>query len=76
MEGYEIIAAGDPNTAFDRWVAALERAGIDAKQMRIADYDRESGYDPRPHPREKEVYVLVPREQFEEALTIIKTIGR
>jgi hypothetical protein len=76
MEGYEIIAAGDPNTAFDRWVAALERAGIDAKQMRIADYDRESGYDPRPHPRGKEVYVLVPREQLEKALTIIKTIGR
>lgn len=76
MEAYEIIAAGDPSTVFDQWVVALHQAGIDAKQMTIADYDRENGYDPRPHPRGIEVYVLVPATKLEEALAVIKSIRR
>jgi len=75
MEDYEIIGAGDPSTVFDRWVGALQRAGIEAKQMRIADYDRENGHEPRPHPRGAEVYVLVRRDQVEKAIAIIKSIG-
>jgi hypothetical protein len=63
MEPFEIIAAGDPNTGFDRWVDTLKRAGIQAKQIAIADYDRERGHNPAPHPRGNEMYVLVPAEQ-------------
>ena len=73
---YEIVAAGDPNTLFDHWVEALQQAGIDAKQITIADYDRENGYDPHPHPRGTEVYVLVCREELDEALAIIRSISR
>jgi hypothetical protein len=72
MEPFEIIAAGEPNSAFDRWVETLKRAGIQAKQIAIADYDREHGYNPTPHPRGSEVYVLVPVERGEEALKILK----
>ena len=72
MESFEIIAAGDPNSAFDQWVEKLTRAGIHAKQVAIAEYDRERGYSPVPHPRGNEVYVLVPVEQLDEALKILK----
>jgi hypothetical protein len=72
MEPFEIIAAGDPNTGFDRWVETLKRAGIQARQVAIADYDRERGHNPVPHPRGNEVYVLVPAEQLEDALRILK----
>jgi hypothetical protein len=71
-EPFEIIASGDPNIAFDRWVETLKRAGVDAKQIAIAEYDRQHGYDPIPHPRGNEVYVLVPTERLEEALKILK----
>lgn len=73
MESFEIIAAGDPNSGFDRWVETLRRAGIQAKQIAIAEYDRKNGYTPTPHPRGKEVYVLVPTERLEEALKILKS---
>jgi len=72
MESFEIIAAGEPNTAFDRWVDTLKRAGIQATQIAIAEYDRERGHNPTPHPRGNEVYVLVPVERLEEALKILK----
>jgi hypothetical protein len=52
MQTFEIIAAGPPNTAFDRWVVTLQRAGIQAKQISIADCNAESGCNPKPHPRE------------------------
>ena len=71
MESFEIVAAGQPCTVFDRWVDALNRAGIPATQVAIADHDRERGHRPIPHPRGNEVYVLVPVERLEEALTII-----
>lgn len=74
MESFEIIAAGDPNSAFDRWVDTLKGAGIQAKQIAIAEYDRENGYTPTPHPRGNEVYVLVPTERLEEALEILKSL--
>jgi hypothetical protein len=76
MEAYEIIATGDPSATFDQWVETLRQAGIDAKQMMIADYDRENGYDPHPHPRGTEVYVLVRREKLEDALAIIRSISK
>ena len=72
MESFEIIAAGDPNRVFDRWVETLKRAGVEAKQIAIAEYDREHGHNPIPHPRGNEVYVLVPAERLEEALKILK----
>ena len=72
MESFEIIAAGEPNTAFDRWVDTLKRAGIQATQIAIAKYDCERGHNPIPHPRGNEVYVLVPVERLEEALKILK----
>lgn len=72
MELFEIIADGPPNTAFDHWVDTLKRAGIQATQIAIADYDRERGYNPVLHPRGNEVYVLVPVEQLEDALKILK----
>lgn len=72
MELFEIIADGPPNTAFDRWVDTLKRAGIQATQIAIADYDRERGYNPMPHPRGNEVYILVPVEQLQDALQILK----
>jgi hypothetical protein len=72
MESFEIIAAGDPCRVFDRWVETLNRAGVEAKQIAIADYDREHGYNPIPHPRGNEVYVLVSGERLEEALKILK----
>jgi hypothetical protein len=37
-----------------------------------AEYDREHGHNPIPHPRGNEVYVLVPAERLEEALKILK----
>jgi hypothetical protein len=72
MQSFEIIAAGDPSRVFDRWVETLRRAGVEAKQIAIAEYDREHGYNPSPHPRGNEVYVLVPAERLEEALKILK----
>jgi len=72
MESFEIIAAGQPNTGFDRWVHSLNRAGIQATQISIADYDRERGHNPTPHPRGNEVYVLVPVERVDEALKVLK----
>jgi hypothetical protein len=73
MEAFEIIAAGQPNSGFDRWVETLKRAGIQAKQIAIAEYDRERGHNPTPHPRGNEVYVLVPVKRVEEALKILKS---
>jgi hypothetical protein len=72
MESFEIIAAGAPCRVFDRWVETLNGAGVEATQIAIADYDREHGYNPIPHPRGNEVYVLVPTERLEEALRILK----
>jgi hypothetical protein len=72
MESFEIIAAGEPSRVFDRWVETLNRAGVEAKQIAIADYDREHGSNPIPHPRGNEVYVLVSAERLEEALEILK----
>jgi hypothetical protein len=60
MESFEIIAAGPPNTGLDRWVETLKRAGLEAKQIAIAEYDREHGYNAVPHPRGNEMYVLFP----------------
>ena len=71
MEPFDIIAAGDPNSGFDRWVETLERDGVAAKQIAIAEYDRERGYNPVPHPRGKEVYVLLLPDLLEEALKIL-----
>ena len=61
-----------PCSVFDRWVDTLKRAGIEATQIGIAEYDRERGYNPITHPRGREVYVLVPVERLEEALRILK----
>lgn len=72
MESFEIIGAGDPSDVFDRWVETLKRAGVEAKQIAIVEYDREHGHNPIPHPRGNEVYVLVPSERLEEALKILK----
>ncbi len=72
MQSFEIIAAGEPNTAFDRWIDVLQRAGIQAKQISIAKYDSEQGYNPKPHPRGNEVHVLVPVEKVEDALRVLK----
>jgi hypothetical protein len=72
MESFGIIGAGDPSREFDRWVETLNRGGVAAKQIAIAEYDREHGYNPIPHPRGNEVYVLVPAERLEEALKILK----
>ena len=72
MESFEIIGAGDPCRVFDSWVETLKRAGVEAKQIAIAEYDREHGHNPIPHPRGNEVYVLVPAERLEEALKILK----
>jgi len=47
-------------------LSALLGAGIDAKQVRIVDYDSERGYNPRPHPRGDEVFILVRRTTFIE----------
>jgi hypothetical protein len=75
MSSYEIIAAGSRNDFFDAIVESLRQAGIDARKMLIADYDRENGYDPHPHPRGEEVYVLVPSDKLVEALEIGRRIG-
>jgi hypothetical protein len=72
MELFEIIGAGEPCGVFDQWVERLKRAGIEAKQIAIAEYDREHGYNPIQHPRGNEVYVLVPAERLEESLKILK----
>lgn len=74
MESNEIIAAGDPCAVFDRWVDKLNQAGIPARQIPIAQYDRERGYNPETHPRGNEVYVLVPSEQLDEALKILTAL--
>jgi hypothetical protein len=71
MESFEIIGAGDPSYVFDRWVETLNRAGIAAKQIAVADYDRKHGHNPTPHPRGNEVYVLVPAERLDEALKLL-----
>jgi len=73
MELFEIIATGAPCGVFDEWVETLSRAGIEAKQIAIAEYDREHGHTPTPHPRGNEVYVLVPIERLEEALQILRS---
>ena len=54
-------------------VASLQHAGIDAKQIAIADYDRLAGYVPEVHPRGTEVYVLVPTDQTVAAREILKS---
>jgi hypothetical protein len=72
MESFEIIAAGQPCNVFDSWVDTLNRAGIQATQILIADYDRERGHNPTPHPRGNEVYVLVPVKRIDEALNFLK----
>jgi len=74
MQVFEIIGGGEPCGMFDSWVEILRQANIQAKQISIADYDRESGYDPKPHPRGNEVYVLVPAENLEDALKILKNL--
>jgi hypothetical protein len=74
MSDYEIIGAGDPSSYFDTMVEALNRAGIQAKQMSIADYDRLTGYAPKVHPRGQEVYVLVPADEVGAALEILKRL--
>jgi hypothetical protein len=76
MQADEIIASGHPCDVFERWVNLLKQAGIEARQVSIADYDRQSGYDPQPHPRGQEVYVLVPRGKLNDALEIIKRLDR
>jgi hypothetical protein len=73
MEPFEIIAAGAPCGVFDQWVEKLTRAGVEAKQIAIVEYDCERGHNPTPHPRGNEVYVLVPVEHLEEALQILKS---
>jgi hypothetical protein len=72
MQAFEIIGAGEPCGMFDSWVEILRQANIQAKQMSIADYDRQTGHNPKPHPRGSEVYVLVPTEKLEDALKILK----
>ena len=72
MSNYEILGAGDPSAYFDVMVETLQKAGIQAKQMLIADYDRLTGYDPQVHPRGTEVYVLVPADKVDAALEILK----
>jgi hypothetical protein len=72
VQAFEIIAAGQPNSAFDRWVDVLRRAGIEGTQIPIADYDRQNGNNQTPHTRGNEVYVLVPSGQLEDALNILK----
>ena len=73
MDTFETIAAGQPGIVFDLWVDTLNRAGIQATQIAIADYDLKRGLDPTPHPRGNELHVLVPAERLEEALKILKT---
>jgi hypothetical protein len=73
MEQFEIIAAGERNGQFDAIVDLLQRAGIPAQQMLIAEYDRLTGYDPELHPRGAEVYVLVPVNKLTEALELLKS---
>jgi hypothetical protein len=70
---YEIFAAGERCAYFDSMVALLQHAGIDAKQIAIADYDRLAGYVPEVHPRGTEVYVLVPNDQTVAAREILKS---
>jgi hypothetical protein len=72
---YEIFAAGHPNDFFVAIVDSLRRAGIEARQVLIADYDREQGHNPIPHPRGQEVYILVPADKVSEALTLGARIG-
>jgi hypothetical protein len=72
MQAFEIIGAGEPRGMFDSWVEILRQANIQAKQMSIADYDRQTGHDPKPHPRGSEVYVLVPAEKLDDALRMLK----
>jgi hypothetical protein len=75
MQPDEIIAAGVPCDMFEQWVHSLREAGIEARQVSIAEYDRQTGYSPQPHPRGQEVYVLVPGEKRNDALEIIKRLG-
>lgn len=72
MKGYELIAAGDPCGEFDIWVDLLKQSNIKAVQISIAEYDRQNGHTPNPHPRGNEVYVFVPAENLDEALKILK----
>ena len=72
MESLEIIAAGAPSSVFDEWVDVLQKAGIRASQIPIVEYDRERGYSPNPHPRGKEVYVLVPVEELQAAIKLLQ----
>jgi hypothetical protein len=53
-------------------VETLNRVGVEAKQIAIAEYGREHGHTPIPHPKGNEVYVLVPAERLQEALKIVK----
>lgn len=76
MNSFEIIAAGEPCGVFDYWVETLNRTGIQAKVISIADYDREQGYAPAVHPRKNEAYVLVPTDRLEEALNLLKGLSK
>jgi hypothetical protein len=48
----KLSRAGDPNSSFDRWVETLKRAGVEAKQIAIAENGRQHGYNPIPHQEE------------------------
>ena len=75
VDSHEIIGAGQPCGLFDSWVELLNRAGIAARQIRIADYDSQQGYNPPQHPRGNEVYVLVPADRIEEALRLLRSVN-
>jgi hypothetical protein len=75
MSDYEIFGAGDPSAYFDTMIETLQKAGIQAKQMLIADYDRLTGHAPEVHPRGQEVYVLVPADKVSDALEILKLLN-
>jgi len=66
------LEPGEPCDVFNQWVERLRRAGIEAKQIAIAEYDRKQGHNSVQHPRGNEVYVLVPAERLEESFTILK----
>jgi len=69
VESFEIIAAGAPSRVFDEWIETLKRAGVEAKQVGIVDYDREHGHNPSPHTRGNEVYTFISTDRLEESGT-------
>lgn len=74
MQSFEILAAGLPCITFDLWIDTLQQAGIQAKQILVADCDAEDGFSPEPRPRGDEVYILVPVERLEDALKVLKAL--